>query len=90
MGCLDFLVSEGFFTADELNEALVYLQDGWPEPSADVARGKPAPDLFIYAAQKMGVPASECLVFEDSLLGIEAARSAGMGAVLVKAERRHQ
>lgn len=32
MGCLDFLVSEGFFTGDELNDALVYLQDGWPKP----------------------------------------------------------
>ena len=31
-GCLDFLVSEGFFTADELQDALVYLQDGHLEP----------------------------------------------------------
>jgi HAD superfamily hydrolase (TIGR01509 family) len=51
--------------------------------AADVPRGKPAPDLFLLAAQKMGVHPHDCLVFEDGLLGIEAARSAGMGAVLV-------
>jgi hypothetical protein len=38
MGCLDFLVSEAFFTGDELEEALVYLQDGWPTPTGDVMR----------------------------------------------------
>jgi hypothetical protein len=32
MACLDFLVSEGFFTADDLEDALVYLQDGSPKP----------------------------------------------------------
>ena len=49
----------------------------------DVAHGKPAPDLFLLAAQRMGVEPANCLVFEDSLLGIEAANRAGMGSVLV-------
>ena len=49
----------------------------------DVAHGKPAPDLFLLAAKRMGVDPAECLVFEDSLLGITAAQRAGMGAVLV-------
>ncbi|MEO8906210.1 MAG: HAD family phosphatase [Polyangiaceae bacterium] len=49
----------------------------------DVKHGKPAPDLFLLAAQRMGVEPSDCLVFEDSLLGIEAASRAGMGSVLV-------
>jgi beta-phosphoglucomutase-like phosphatase (HAD superfamily) len=49
----------------------------------DVEHGKPAPDLFLLAAQRMGVAAEQCLVFEDSLLGITAAERAGMGAVLV-------
>ena len=48
-----------------------------------VAHGKPAPDLFLLAASRMGVSPSDCLVFEDSLLGITAAERAGMGAVLV-------
>lgn len=49
----------------------------------DVEHGKPAPDLFLLAARRMGVAAEQCLVFEDSLLGITAAERAGMGAVLV-------
>jgi HAD superfamily hydrolase (TIGR01509 family) len=49
----------------------------------DVARGKPEPDLFLLAAQRMGVDAGRCIVFEDAPLGIEAARRAGMRAVAV-------
>ena len=49
----------------------------------DVALGKPAPDMFLLAAERMGVPAKGCVVFEDSVLGMEAARRAGMAAVLV-------
>lgn len=53
--------------------------------SAEVPRGKPFPDLFLLAAERMGVPPSECCVFEDSALGILAAERAGMGSVLVGA-----
>jgi len=49
----------------------------------EVEHGKPAPDLFLLAAQRMGVAPEQCLVFEDSPLGILAAERAGMGAVLV-------
>ena len=45
-----------------------------------VERGKPAPDLFLHAAIKMGVARTDCLVVEDSPAGIEAALSAGMTA----------
>jgi len=48
-----------------------------------VVHGKPAPDMFLLAAERIGVPPAQCLVFEDSLLGIQAAERAGMGAVLV-------
>jgi HAD superfamily hydrolase (TIGR01509 family) len=50
----------------------------------DVAHGKPAPDMFLLAAERMGVPAADCVVFEDSVLGLEAAKRAGMAAVLVQ------
>jgi beta-phosphoglucomutase-like phosphatase (HAD superfamily) len=50
--------------------------------ASEVARGKPAPDLFLHAAARMGVRPSECLVIEDSRPGIEAARAAGMQAGL--------
>ena len=43
-----------------------------------VEHGKPAPDLFLLAAEKMGVKPRDCLVIEDSLNGIRAARAAGM------------
>ena len=50
-----------------------------------VKRSKPAPDLFLEAAKRMGVKPSKCLVFEDGQLGMQAAEAAGMQAVLVEA-----
>lgn len=44
----------------------------------DVGRGKPAPDLFLHAASRMGVSPERCVVVEDSRLGVEAAVAAGM------------
>lgn len=44
----------------------------------DVGRGKPAPDLFLHAAERMGVAPARCAVVEDSPLGLAAARAAGM------------
>jgi HAD superfamily hydrolase (TIGR01509 family) len=49
----------------------------------DVTRVKPAPDLFLLAAERLGVEAGTCLVFEDSPNGIRAARAAGMRVVAV-------
>ncbi|MBB4793091.1 HAD superfamily hydrolase (TIGR01509 family) [Streptomyces nodosus] len=46
--------------------------------SQDVGRGKPAPDLFLYAAERMGIALDQCLVIEDSPLGVQAAVAAGM------------
>ncbi|MFF9771714.1 HAD family hydrolase [Streptomyces sp. NPDC053086] len=46
--------------------------------SEDVGRGKPAPDLFLHAAERMGVAPGRCLVVEDSPLGVQAAVAAGM------------
>ncbi|MFG2875489.1 HAD family hydrolase [Streptomyces sp. NPDC048337] len=48
--------------------------------AAEVARGKPAPDLFLHAARRMGVDPAACAVVEDSRPGVEAARAAGMRA----------
>lgn len=52
-----------------------------------VARGKPAPDVFLYAAERIGVPPSACLVYEDGDLGIEAAHAAGMRVVDIRSMR---
>jgi HAD superfamily hydrolase (TIGR01509 family) len=50
----------------------------------DVSVGKPAPDLFLLAAEKMGVAPHECIVYEDSNLGLEAAQRAGMRGIDVR------
>lgn len=49
----------------------------------DVRRGKPAPDAYATAAARLGVPVARCLALEDSTPGIDAARAAGMAAILV-------
>lgn len=50
----------------------------------DVEHGKPAPDIFLEAARRIGVSPAECLVYEDADLGLEAARAAGMTAVDIR------
>lgn len=49
--------------------------------SSEVSRGKPAPDLFLHAASRMGANPGRCLVIEDSTTGIRAALAAGMHTV---------
>jgi HAD superfamily hydrolase (TIGR01509 family) len=51
--------------------------------SDEVAHGKPAPDVYLEAARRLGVDPSACLVVEDSINGVRAARAAGMTVVLV-------
>ncbi|MES2076970.1 MAG: HAD family phosphatase [Pseudomonadota bacterium] len=51
--------------------------------AADVARGKPNPDVFLLAAQRCGAAPEHSIVFEDAPLGVEAARRAGMRAVVL-------
>ena len=48
---------------------------------SDVERGKPAPDLFLHAAAKMNVQPKDCIVVEDSPVGVQAAVAAGMTAI---------
>jgi len=51
--------------------------------AADVARGKPNPDVFLLAGQRCGALPADSIVFEDAPLGVEAARRAGMRAVVL-------
>ncbi|MGW1774981.1 HAD family hydrolase [Streptomyces sp. NPDC002104] len=48
--------------------------------ATEVRHGKPAPDLFLHAARRMGVAPEACAVVEDSQYGLQAARAAGMRA----------
>lgn len=49
--------------------------------AAQVTQGKPAPDLFLFAAQQMGISSRDCLVVEDSINGVKAAVRAGMRVI---------
>lgn len=52
--------------------------------SCEVAKGKPAPDIYLAVAEKLKVPPSKCLVFEDIIPGIMAGRNAGMEVCAVE------
>jgi beta-phosphoglucomutase family hydrolase len=54
----------------------------------DVEHGKPAPDIFLESARRIGIPAADCCAFEDGELGLQAARAAGMMAVDIRPLRR--
>ena len=55
----------------------------------EVSSKKPAPDIFLTAAEKMGIVPEECLVFEDSDSGIKAAKSAGMKVIGIYRDNKH-
>jgi len=74
-------------SAPRLNVAVVVRALGFGEhfqafvAAEDVQHGKPAPDVFLRAADLLGVPASRCVVVEDARAGLEAARRAGMRSI---------
>jgi HAD superfamily hydrolase (TIGR01509 family) len=49
----------------------------------DIAQKKPAPDIFLKAAKKLGRPAAACVVLEDAINGVQAAKAAGMRCIAV-------
>ena len=56
----------------------------------DITHGKPNPEVFLVAASKVGVPPSRAVVFEDALVGIQAAKAAGMRAIGVMTSHDEQ
>lgn len=73
--------------------ARIELDDAFPVrcSAMDEARGKPDPSVFLSAARALGVEPDGCVVFEDSVAGVAAARSAGMRVVAVPAaEQWHE
>jgi HAD superfamily hydrolase (TIGR01509 family) len=60
---------------------LIRFFDPYLFSAVDVAKGKPAPDLFLHAARRMHVKPADCIVVEDSPVGVAAAIAAGMKAI---------
>lgn len=63
----------------EMTELRPYFKD--MVTSEDVSHGKPDPEVFLKAAERAGLPPRRCVVFEDALYGIQAAKAGGMAAV---------
>lgn len=57
--------------------------------AGEYPHGKPAPDPFLIAAEKLGIPPADCLVFEDADLGIQSATAAGMQSIKIEPPPRH-
>ncbi|KAG1346749.1 putative (DL)-glycerol-3-phosphatase 2 [Cocos nucifera] len=70
-------------------ETKISHQKGWKESFSiilgvdDVKHGKPSPDIFLEAAKRLGIDSSACLVIEDSLVGVRAAKASGAKVVAV-------
>lgn len=65
-----------------LTQTLKYFNQDAIFSSNQVSNPKPAPDLFLFAAKKMGIKPENCIVIEDSLAGAEAATAAGMKVMM--------
>ena len=84
MDCRVCVASSGEFSKMRLTLGRTGLLDLFEDrlnSATEVERGKPAPDLFLLAAERMGVEPARCAVIEDSPFGIQAARAAGMRAL---------
>jgi HAD superfamily hydrolase (TIGR01509 family) len=89
-GQIPFVVVSGS-TRESIVKSLtaVGLLDRFPilVGSEDYARSKPAPDAFLAGAARLGVAPQDCLVFEDTDMGIQAATAAGMASVRIPQPR---
>lgn len=79
------LASSGSMKKINLNLGTIGILDKFPIiiSGEDMERGKPHPDIFLAAAKALDTPPERCVVFEDSLNGIEAAHRAGMKCIAV-------
>jgi len=79
------VASQGRLSKTELTLSLCGLRDLFGPDALfsahSVARGKPAPDLFLHAAAAMGAEPAHCVVVEDTMIGVTAALAAGMRAI---------
>ena len=78
---LEAVPGVGAAIADLVADGWQWFTEATVFTAADVARGKPAPDLFLWAGAQLGVAPERCVVVEDSPHGVAAARAAGMPCV---------
>ncbi|TFH27959.1 MAG: HAD family phosphatase [Promethearchaeota archaeon] len=73
------VASSGIFSKIQFNLHQCGLDAYFSEliSGTDVAHGKPAPDIFLLAAERLNIPISQCVVIEDSVLGVEAGKASG-------------
>jgi HAD superfamily hydrolase (TIGR01509 family) len=85
LGIAVCVASQGKLSKTELTLSLTGLRDLFGPDALfsahGVARGKPAPDLFLRAATAMGCAPERCVVVEDTMIGVQAARAAGMRVI---------
>ena len=88
------VASQGSLAKTRLSLELTGMRDLFPDralfSAESVSRGKPHPDLFLYAAKEMGAEPSACAVVEDSPSGVTAAVAAGMLALGLAADSDEQ
>lgn len=86
------LQRQGYGLAIASSSALDYIQaavtaQNWPIPvlasAYEVPKGKPAPDVYLKAVERLGVTAEQCIAFEDSVNGAKAAFAAGLRTVAI-------
>ncbi|GIX49792.1 MAG: hydrolase [Candidatus Tectimicrobiota bacterium] len=75
--------SEQHFALQKLRGSGLHAYFATVVTGSEVPRGKPAPDLFLRAAQQLGRPPQQCLVLEDAAAGVQAAHAAGMAVIMV-------
>ena len=75
-------LQEAVLTRLGIRDAFALIVDG-----SEVVNGKPDPEAYLVTARKLGVNASECVVFEDSHVGVIAAKRAGMYCIAVRNPR---
>jgi HAD superfamily hydrolase (TIGR01509 family) len=85
LGCDVCVASQGRLPKTELTLTLTGLRGLFGADALfsahSVGRGKPAPDLFLHAAAAMGTDPERCVVVEDTMIGVQAARAASMRAI---------
>ena len=73
-------------SGNTINEFIMFDGSSFLEPiitGNDVVNKKPAPDIFLLAAEKSGVSATNCIVIEDAVSGVQAAKAAGMLCIAI-------